>query len=63
MGDKETCSSRHSEWSPVQNRKTKQKIQVYHEVLHRLKELDVGEAADPGFEDELWAHFSMLTLR
>ncbi|KAG8378000.1 hypothetical protein BUALT_Bualt08G0092600 [Buddleja alternifolia] len=63
MGDSESCSSRQSEWSPVQSRKRRQKIEVFQEVLIRLRELDVEEAAEPGFEDELWAHFSMLTLR
>ncbi|KAL0360480.1 UNVERIFIED_CONTAM: Serine/threonine-protein kinase STY46 [Sesamum radiatum] len=63
MGDSEGCSSRQSEWSPVQSRKRRQKVEVFHEVLQRLKELDVEEAAEPGFEDELWAHFTMLPLR
>ncbi|KAK4429446.1 Serine/threonine-protein kinase STY46 [Sesamum alatum] len=63
MGDSEGCSSRQSEWSPLQSRKRRQKVEVFHEVLQRLKELDVEEAAEPGFEDELWAHFTMLPLR
>lgn len=63
MGDSQSCSSRQSEWSPVQSRKSRQKIEVFHEVLCRLRELEVEEAAEPGFEDELWAHFSMLPLR
>ncbi|CAA0831107.1 ACT-like protein tyrosine kinase family protein [Striga hermonthica] len=63
MGDSESCSSRQSEWSPVQSRKTRQKVEVFNEVLTRLRELDVEEANEPGFEDELWAHFSMLPLR
>ncbi|GER39964.1 protein kinase [Striga asiatica] len=44
-------------------RKTRQKVEVFNEVLTRLRELDVEEANEPGFEDELWAHFSMLPLR
>ncbi|KZV33176.1 putative serine/threonine-protein kinase drkC, partial [Dorcoceras hygrometricum] len=63
MGDSESCSSRHSGWSPVQGRKRRQKAEVFNEVLDRLKELDAEEAAEPGFEDELWAHFSMLPDR
>ncbi|KAH6799880.1 ACT-like protein tyrosine kinase family protein [Perilla frutescens var. hirtella] len=63
MGDSQSCSSRQSEWSPVQSRKRRQKIEVFHEVLCRLRELDVEEAAEPGFEDQLWAHFTMLPLR
>ncbi|XP_047959594.1 serine/threonine-protein kinase STY8-like isoform X2 [Salvia hispanica] len=63
MGDSESCSSRQSEWSPLQTRKRRQKIEVFHEVLCRLRELEIEEAAEPGFEDELWAHFNMFPLR
>ncbi|KAK6131342.1 hypothetical protein DH2020_034910 [Rehmannia glutinosa] len=63
MGDSESCSSRQSEWSPVQSRKRRQKVEVFNEVLCRLRELDVEEADEPGFEEDLWAHFSMLPLR
>ncbi|EYU17550.1 hypothetical protein MIMGU_mgv1a004130mg [Erythranthe guttata] len=65
MGDSESCSSRQSEWSPapVQSRKRRQKVEVFNDVLDKLRELDIEEAAEPGFEDELWAHFSMLPLR
>ncbi|KAL3641041.1 Serine/threonine-protein kinase sty46 [Castilleja foliolosa] len=64
MGDSESSSSsRRSEWSPVQSRKRRQKVEVFNEVLCRLRELDVENANEPGFEDELWAHFSMLPLR
>ncbi|KAL1533382.1 serine/threonine-protein kinase STY46-like [Salvia divinorum] len=63
MGDSQSCSSRQSEWSPLQTRKRRQKIEVFHEVLCRLRELDIEESAEPGFEDELWAHFNMFPLR
>ncbi|KAG6390622.1 hypothetical protein SASPL_148360 [Salvia splendens] len=63
MGDSESCSSRQSEWSPLQTRKRRHKIEVFHEVLCRLRELEIEEAAEPGFEDELWAHFNMFPLR
>lgn len=63
MGDSESCSSRQSEWSPVQSRKRRQKVEVFHDVLDKLRELDVEEGSEPGFEDGLWAHFSMLPLR
>lgn len=63
MGDSQSCSSRQSEWSPLQSRKRRQKIEVFHEVLCRLRELGFEEAAEPGFEDELWAHFNMFPLR
>ncbi|KAL8059310.1 hypothetical protein ABFX02_03G077700 [Erythranthe guttata] len=39
------------------------KVAVFNEIMCRLRELNVEEAAEPGFEDELWAHFSMLPLR
>ncbi|KAK4490245.1 hypothetical protein RD792_000905 [Penstemon davidsonii] len=63
MGDSESCSSKQSEFSPVQSRKQRQKAEVFNEVLSRLKELDVEEVYESGFEDELWAHFSMLPIR
>ncbi|KAL2522291.1 ACT-like protein tyrosine kinase family protein [Forsythia ovata] len=62
MGDTESCSSRASEWSPIQSRKKRQKIEVYYEVLRRLRDLNSEEAFSPEFEAELWAHFSMLPL-
>ncbi|KAK6131333.1 hypothetical protein DH2020_034936 [Rehmannia glutinosa] len=52
MGDSESCSSRQSEWSPVQSRKRRQKVEVFNEVLCRLRELDVEEADEPGFEED-----------
>ncbi|KAL3845361.1 hypothetical protein ACJIZ3_002764 [Penstemon smallii] len=63
MGDSESCSSKQSEFSPVQSRKQRQKVEVFNEVLSRLKELDVEEVSESGFEDDLWAHFSMLPIR
>ncbi|KAL6506657.1 hypothetical protein OROHE_022489 [Orobanche hederae] len=63
MGDSESCSSRQSEWSPVRNRKSRQKVEVCNEVLCRLRELGLEEANEPGFEEELSAHFSMLPPR
>lgn len=38
-------------------------MEVYDEVLCRLKESDDEDAALPGFEDELWAHFNRLPTR
>lgn len=63
MGDTESCSSRvcNSWWN--QNRKQRQKVEVYNEVLSRLRELNVPEATVPGFEEELWAHFYRLPTR
>lgn len=64
MEDSENLSRRQSEVSPVQSRPTNsEKAQVFHQVLRRLRELDVDEAAELGFQDELSAHFSKLPLR
>ncbi|KAI3757240.1 hypothetical protein L6452_04774 [Arctium lappa] len=65
-GDTESCcSSRGSEASPaaVASRKRRPKVEVYQEVLRRLRESDCEEACEPGFEDQLWSHFSRLPVR
>lgn len=63
MGETDSCSSRvfNSGWN--QSRMQRQKVEVYNEVLSRLRELNVPEAAVPGFEDELWEHFYRLPNR
>ncbi|KAI9200732.1 hypothetical protein LWI28_012444 [Acer negundo] len=63
MGDTESCSSRAVDYFPRQSRKQRQKIEVYNEVLYRLRELNEEETVQPGFEDELWNHFYRLTDR
>ncbi|KVI07301.1 ACT domain-containing protein [Cynara cardunculus var. scolymus] len=65
-GDTESCcSSRASEASPAAaaSRKRRPKVEVYQEVLRRLRESDCEEACQPGFEDQLWSHFSRLPVR
>lgn len=65
-GDTESCcSSRASEASPaaVASRKRRPKVEVYQEVLRRLRESDCEEACQPGFEDQLWSHFNRLPVR
>ncbi|KAK1431353.1 hypothetical protein QVD17_07810 [Tagetes erecta] len=66
-GDTESCcSSRASEASPataVVSRKRRPKVEVYQEVLRRLRESNCDEACQPGFEDQLWSHFSRLPVR
>ncbi|KAJ0570248.1 putative dual-specificity kinase TKL-Pl-4 family [Helianthus annuus] len=60
------CSSRASEASPaaaVASRKRRPKVEVYQEVLRRLRESNCEEACKPSFEDELWSHFSRLPVR
>lgn len=63
MGDAESCSSRAVDFSPSQCRKQRQKVEVYEEVLCRLKETNEQETRQPGFEDELWTHFYRLPKR
>nr|GFA92786.1 serine/threonine-protein kinase STY46-like isoform X1 [Tanacetum cinerariifolium] len=40
-----------------------QKLQVYNEILQRLKEAGNEEAIEPGFDDDLLAHFNRLPNR
>ncbi|KAI9124159.1 hypothetical protein K1719_005459 [Acacia pycnantha] len=49
--------------SPTQNRQQRQKLEVYNEVLRRLKESNNEEAMQPGFQHQLWAHFNRLPTR
>ncbi|KAL6995924.1 nicotinamide N-methyltransferase, partial [Sarracenia purpurea var. burkii] len=63
MGDTESCSSRASESVSTQSRKQRQKVEVYHEIVRKLRDSDNEEASQPGFEDELWAHFNRLPIR
>ncbi|KAJ6920971.1 serine/threonine-protein kinaseY46-like isoform X2 [Populus alba x Populus x berolinensis] len=60
MGDTESCRSRAVDFAP---RNQRQKLDVFYEVLCRLKESNNEEASLPGFEDELWAHFCRLSPR
>lgn len=59
MGDAESCSSRAFNSHVIHSIK----VEAYNEVFSRLKELNVPEAAVPGFEDELWEHFNRLPNR
>ncbi|MQM00322.1 hypothetical protein Taro_033059 [Colocasia esculenta] len=61
MDDTESCSSRAVDSSASQPRQQRHKLDVYNEVLRRLK--DGEDARLPGFEDELWAHFNRLPAR
>ncbi|XP_017606983.1 serine/threonine-protein kinase STY46-like [Gossypium arboreum] len=63
MADTESCSSRAVDFAPSQRRKQREKIEVYNEVLCRLRDLNIEESTFPAFEDELWAHFSRLPTR
>ncbi|RWR90653.1 Protein kinase domain-containing protein [Cinnamomum micranthum f. kanehirae] len=63
MEDNESCSSRAVDSSPTHPRQQRHKLEVYTEVLHRLKQSFNEEANLPGFDDELWAHFNRLPAR
>ncbi|KAJ4851539.1 Serine/threonine-protein kinase sty46 [Turnera subulata] len=60
----ESCGSRVQDTTPSsQGRQQRQKLEVYNQILRRLKESNHPEANRPGFDDELWAHFSRLPTR
>ncbi|XP_057494829.1 serine/threonine-protein kinase STY46-like [Actinidia eriantha] len=63
MEDNESCGSRVVEPSPANSRQQRRKLEVYNQVLRRLRESNNQEAKEPGFEDELWAHFNRLPAR
>ncbi|KAK1419356.1 hypothetical protein QVD17_28522 [Tagetes erecta] len=70
MENNESCSSRSIESSPSRsvannnhNRHQMKKLEVYNEVLNRLKQSDIEEVNQPGFDDELLAHFNRLPTR
>ncbi|KAI8022243.1 Serine/threonine-protein kinase STY46 [Camellia lanceoleosa] len=63
MEDNESCGSRVVESSTANSRQQRRKLEVYNEVLRRLKELNHQDAGEPGFDDELWAHFDRLPTR
>ncbi|KAG5624734.1 hypothetical protein H5410_009952 [Solanum commersonii] len=63
--DNESCGSRvvDSE-TTCSGRFHRKKLEVYNEVLRRLKEeSDNNEALQSAFDDELWAHFNRLPTR
>ncbi|GFS34703.1 RPAP1-like, carboxy-terminal protein [Actinidia rufa] len=62
MEDNESCGSRVVEPSQANSRQQRRKLEVYNQVLRRLRESNNQEAKEPGFEDELWAHFNRLPL-
>ncbi|XP_073011432.1 serine/threonine-protein kinase STY46-like [Typha latifolia] len=63
----ESCSSKGTDVSYGSSRKQQQhqhrKLEVYNEVLRRLKEAELPETLNPRFDDELWAHFNRLPAR
>ncbi|KAK4401352.1 Serine/threonine-protein kinase STY46 [Sesamum angolense] len=63
MEDNESCGSRVVESSAGKSRLQRKKVEVYNEVLRRLKEADHPDAQEPAFDDQLWAHFNRLPAR
>lgn len=67
MEDNESCGSgihhRTSSSIPAQSRQQRQKVEVYNEILRRLKDSGNEEAMQPGFDDQLWNHFNRLPSR
>ncbi|KAL1811621.1 hypothetical protein DCAR_0623741 [Daucus carota subsp. sativus] len=63
MEDNESCSSRVVESMGVNSRQERMKLEVYNEVLWRLKDSNHPEAQDSDFDDQLWAHFNRLPTR
>ncbi|PSS29541.1 Serine/threonine-protein kinase [Actinidia chinensis var. chinensis] len=63
MEDNESCGSRVVEPSQANSWQQRRKLEVYNRVLRRLRESNNQEAKEPGFEDELWAHFNRLPAR
>jgi len=62
----ESCDSRSSMESynsRKQGQQSGHKLEVFNEVLRRLRESRVAETFSPSFEDELWAHFNRLPAR
>ncbi|KAE8008836.1 hypothetical protein FH972_005309 [Carpinus fangiana] len=66
MEDAESCGSRShdsSSTSPARTPQRRQKLEVYNEVLRRLRDSNNEEAIQPAFDDQLWAHFNRLPTR
>lgn len=62
--DNESCGSRVVDSATTSGRLLWKKLEVYNEVLRRLKEESNNhEALQPDFDDELWAHFNRLPTR
>ncbi|KAH0727623.1 hypothetical protein KY290_003323 [Solanum tuberosum] len=63
--DNESCGSRVVDSATTcSGRFQRKKLEVYNEVLRRLKEeSDNNEALQSAFDDELWAHFNRLPTR
>ncbi|GAA0150768.1 non-receptor serine/threonine protein kinase [Lithospermum erythrorhizon] len=63
--DDESSSSSSSSSRVVESGKrgNRRKLEVYNEVLRRLKDSNNVEANQPGFDHQLWLHFTRLPTR
>lgn len=59
----DSCGSKVVESSPRKSGPQRKKLEVYNNVLRRLKEVDHPEAQEPAFDDRLWEHFKRLPAR
>ncbi|KAI4297813.1 hypothetical protein L6164_037678 [Bauhinia variegata] len=59
--DNESRGSRVHDTAPT--RQQSKKLEVFNEILRRLKDSNNQEAMQPGFDNELWAHFKRLPTR
>ena len=68
MEDNESCGSRGiSDILPTSqaaiDRRERMKMEVFDEVMSRLRQADTIDTDLPGFVDDLWAHFNRLPAR
>ncbi|TYI56200.1 hypothetical protein E1A91_D11G193100v1 [Gossypium mustelinum] len=62
--DAESCGSRAVDsLVHVNPRHHRQKLDVFHQVLNRIRHSNYAEANLPGFDNHLWLHFSRLPAR
>ncbi|KAI0530564.1 hypothetical protein KFK09_000108 [Dendrobium nobile] len=64
MEDTSSCSSGAGSAAAVNPwQQQRHKLDVYNEVIRRLRESGNSEVFDPSFDDDLWAHFNRLPAR
>ncbi|KAI9080454.1 hypothetical protein K1719_037568 [Acacia pycnantha] len=61
--DVESCASRAVQSQKAHPLHHSQKLEVYNEVLRRIRESVHEEANIPDFDDQLWLHFNRLPAR
>ncbi|KAJ4867228.1 ACT-like protein tyrosine kinase family protein [Raphanus sativus] len=68
MEEKESCGSRVmgdilTMSQAAMDRRERMKVEVFEEVILRLRQSDTIDTNLPGFADDLWAHFNRLPAR